>query len=408
MNMTITPAVLKGTVTPPPSKSQAHRLIIAAALSDGFCKLSNVDLSEDIQATLRCMRTLDADASADGTIIRGADLVNGHEEPAPEVMDCGESGSTLRFLIPVALALKGGGKFTGHGRLMERPQEPYFALFREKGIFYEQKDGVLTVEGKLTAGVYTLPGNVSSQFITGLLYALPLLEGDSRIELTTDLESRGYVDMTLDALKRFGVTAEYDGKRTFHVPGNQYYQHQNLAIEADWSNAAFWYGAKFLGCPVEIGGLDQASVQGDRAIAGFYEQMGGAGRLELDVSQCPDLVPPLAAMAALRAGETTVIVNAGRLRIKESDRLATVTEVLNALGAQVEEHEDHLVIHGREKLAGGVTVSGHNDHRIAMMAAIAAIRCEKPVTITGAECVKKSYPRFWEDYEALGGLVQKT
>lgn len=403
MNVTITPAVLKGTVTPPPSKSQAHRLIIAAALSDGFCKLSNVDLSEDIQATLRCMRTLDADASADGTIIRGADLVDGHEEPAPEVMDCGESGSTLRFLIPVALALKGGGKFTGHGRLMERPQDPYFALFREKGIFYEQKDGVLTVRGKLGPGVYTLPGNVSSQFITGLLYALPLLEGDSEIVLTTGLESRGYVDMTLDALERFGVKAEYDGKRTFRVPGNQYYQHQNLAIEADWSNAAFWYGAKFLGCPVEIGGLDQASVQGDRAIAGFYDQLQGTGSLDLDVSQCPDLVPPLAAMAALRSGETTRIVNAGRLRIKESDRLATVTEVLNALGAQVEEYEDHLVIHGKEKLAGGVTVSGHNDHRIAMMAAIAAIRCEAPVTITGAECVKKSYPRFWEDYRRLGG-----
>ena len=403
MNVTITPAVLKGTVTPPPSKSQAHRLIIAAALSDGFCKLSNVDLSEDIQATLRCMRTLDADASADGTIIRGADLVDGHEEPAPEVMDCGESGSTLRFLIPVALALKGGGKFTGHGRLMERPQDPYFALFREKGIFYEQKDGVLTVRGKLAPGVYTLPGNVSSQFITGLLYALPLLEGDSEIVLTTGLESRGYVDMTLDALERFGVKAEYDGKRTFRVPGNQYYQHQNLAIEADWSNAAFWYGAKFLGCPVEIGGLDQASVQGDRAIAGFYDQLQGTGSLDLDVSQCPDLVPPLAAMAALRAGETTRIVNAGRLRIKESDRLATVTEVLNALGAKVEEYEDHLVIHGRERLAGGVTVSGHNDHRIAMMAAIAAIRCEAPVTITGAECVKKSYPRFWEDYRRLGG-----
>ena len=403
MNVTITPAVLKGTVTPPPSKSQAHRLIIAAALSDGFCKLSNVDLSEDIQATLRCMRTLDADASADGTIIRGADLVDGHEEPAPEVMDCGESGSTLRFLIPVALALKGGGKFTGHGRLMERPQDPYFALFREKGIFYEQKDGVLTVRGKLAPGVYTLPGNVSSQFITGLLYALPLLEGDSEIVLTTGLESRGYVDMTLDALERFGVKAEYDGKRTFRVPGNQSYQHQNLAIEADWSNAAFWYGAKFLGCPVEIGGLDQASVQGDRAIAGFYDQLQGTGSLDLDVSQCPDLVPPLAAMAALRSGETTRIVNAGRLRIKESDRLATVTEVLNALGAQVEEYEDYLVIHGKEKLAGGVTVSGHNDHRIAMMAAIAAIRCEAPVTITGAECVKKSYPRFWEDYRRLGG-----
>ena len=408
MNVTITPAALRGTVTPPPSKSQAHRLIIAAALSDGFCRLSNVELSEDIRATLGCMRTLDADASADGTIIRGADLVDGHEEPAPQVMDCGESGSTLRFLIPVALALKGGGKFTGHGRLMERPQGPYFALFREKGIFYEQRDGVLTVRGRLSPGAYTLPGNVSSQFITGLLYALPLLEGDSEIRLTTGLESRGYVDMTLDALDKFGVKAEYDGRRTFRVPGNQYYQHQNLAIEADWSNAAFWYGASFLGCPVEIGGLDPNSVQGDRAIAGFYEQMRGKDRLELDVSQCPDLVPPLAAMAALRAGETTAIVNAGRLRIKESDRLAAVTEVLNALGARVEEHEDHLVIRGREKLAGGVAVSGHNDHRIAMMAAIAAIRCEKPVTITGAECVKKSYPRFWEDYEALGGRLSRT
>ena len=405
MNVTITPTSLVGAVAPPPSKSQAHRLIIAAALSDGFCKLSNVDLSEDIQATLGCMRTLDADASADGTIIRGADLVDGHEEPAPEVMDCGESGSTLRFLIPVALALKGGGKFTGHGRLMERPQEPYFAIFREKGIFYEQKDGVLTVEGKLTPGVYALPGDVSSQFITGLLYALPLLEGDSEISLTTDLESRGYVDMTLDALERFGVKAEYDGKRTFRVPGNQYYQHRNLAIEADWSNAAFWYGARFLGCPVDITGLDPNSVQGDRVITDLYGRMQGKGRLELDVSQCPDLVPPLAAMAALRAGETTALVNAGRLRLKESDRLATVTEVLGALGARVEEYADHLVIHGREKLAGGAVVSGHNDHRIAMMAAVAAIRCEKPVTITGAECVNKSYPRFWEDYRSLGGTL---
>ena len=405
MNVTITPTSLVGAVAPPPSKSQAHRLIIAAALSDGFCKLSNVDLSGDIQATLGCMRTLDADASADGTIIRGADLVDGHEEPAPEVMDCGESGSTLRFLIPVALALKGGGKFTGHGRLMERPQEPYFAIFREKGIFYEQKDGVLTVEGKLTPGVYALPGDVSSQFITGLLYALPLLEGDSEISLTTDLESRGYVDMTLDALERFGVKAEYDGKRTFRVPGNQYYQHRNLAIEADWSNAAFWYGARFLGCPVDITGLDPNSVQGDRVITDLYDRMQGKGRLELDVSQCPDLVPPLAAMAALRAGETTALVNAGRLRLKESDRLATVTEVLGALGARVEEYADHLVIHGREKLAGGAVVSGHNDHRIAMMAAVAAIRCEKPVTITGAECVNKSYPRFWEDYRSLGGTL---
>ena len=311
-------------------------------------------------------------------------------------------------LIPVALALRGGGRFTGHGRLMERPQEPYFAIFREKGISYEQGNGTLTVEGRLTPGTYTLPGDVSSQFITGLLYALPLLEGDSELVLTTALESRGYVDMTLDALAQFGVSAEYDGNRRFRVPGNQAYRHRDLAIEGDWSNAAFWFAAAFLGHRVDVEGLNPRSVQGDRVIGEQLARLTQPGPAELDVSQCPDLVPPLAAMAALRAGETTAIVNAARLRIKESDRLASVTQVLNALGAGVEEHADHLVLRGRERLAGGVTVSGHNDHRIAMMAAIAATRCQGPVTITGAECVNKSYPRFWADYEALGGQIART
>ena len=405
MKVTITPTRLRGVLTPPPSKSQSHRLIIAAALSDGFCRLSNVLLSEDIQATLRCMRTLDADASADGTLIRGADLVDGHDEPAPEVMDCGESGSTLRFLIPVALALKGKGRFTGHGRLMERPQEPYFQIFREKGISYELKDGVLTVEGKLTPGVYTLPGDVSSQFVTGLLFALPLLEGDSEIHLTTDLESRGYVDMTLDALEQFGVKAHWDGQRTFQVPGNQIYRHRDLAVEGDYSQAAFWYAATGVGNEVDLEGLNAFSVQGDMRIVPYWVRLREVGSVELDVSQCPDLVPPLAAHAVLRAGEETRLVNAARLRLKESDRLATVAQVLTALGGQVEEGPDYLVFHGQETLPGGVTVSAHNDHRIAMMAAIAATRCEQPVTITGAECVNKSYPHFWEDYEALGGQI---
>lgn len=405
MKVTITPTRLRGGLTPPPSKSQSHRLIIAAALSDGFCRLSNVLLSEDIQATLRCMRTLDADASADGTLIRGADLVDGHDEPAPEVMDCGESGSTLRFLIPVALALKGKGRFTGHGRLMERPQEPYFQIFREKGISYELKDGVLTVEGKLTPGVYTLPGDVSSQFVTGLLFALPLLEGDSEIHLTTDLESRGYVDMTLDALEQFGVKAHWDGQRTFQVPGNQIYRHRDLAVEGDYSQAAFWYAATGVGNEVDLEGLNAFSVQGDMRIVPYWVRLREVGSVELDVSQCPDLVPPLAAHAVLRAGEETRLVNAARLRLKESDRLATVAQVLTALGGQVEEGPDYLVFHGQETLPGGVTVSAHNDHRIAMMAAIAATRCEQPVTITGAECVNKSYPHFWEDYEALGGQI---
>ena len=378
MNVTITPGPLAGTITPPPSKSQAHRLLIAAALGTGESHIENLAHSQDIDATLRCMDALKA--PGDGL---------------PE-LDCGESGSTLRFLIPVALALRGGGKFTGRGRLMERPQEPYFVMFREKGISYEQKDGTLTVRGRLTPGDYTLPGDVSSQFVTGLLYALPLLEGDSRILLTTPLESRGYIDMTLDALEQFGVKAAYDGDRTFRVPGNQTYQPRDLTIEADWSNAAFWYAAQFVGCDLEIQGLNAFSAQGDMRIVPYFVKLQGKGPVDLDVSQCPDLVPPLAAMAALRGGENTRIVNAARLRIKESDRLA-------ALGARVEEYEDHLVIHGRERLAGGVTVSGHNDHRIAMMAAIAAIRCHGPVTITGAECVKKSYPDFWEDYRSLGG-----
>ena len=386
MNVTITPGPLAGTITPPPSKSQAHRLLIAAALAGGESRIENLGYSQDIDATQRCMAAL------------------GEPGEALPALDCGESGSTLRFLIPVALALRGGGIFTGRGRLMERPQGPYFAIFQKKGIAYTQENGVLTVRGDLTPGVYTLPGDVSSQFITGLLYALPLLKGDSRIVLTTPLESRGYVDMTLDALAQFGVEAAYDGARTFRVPGHQHYRPRQVRVEADWSNAAFWYAAAALGSPVEVAGLDPDSPQGDRAIAVFCTRLAGPGQADLDVSQCPDLVPPLAAMAALRAGEETRIVNAARLRIKESDRLATVTQVLRAMGAQIEEYQDYLVIQGRETLAGGVTVSGCNDHRIAMMAAVAATRCREPVTITGAECVGKSYPAFWEDYRRLGGV----
>ena len=400
MNVTITPAALGGAVTPPPSKSQAHRLIIAAALSDGVCRLSNVELSQDIQATLRCMRTLDADASADGTIIRGADLVDGFETPPPEVMDCGESGSTLRFLIPVALALKGGGRFTGHGRLMERPQEPYFRLFAEKGIAWSLENGVLAVEGRLTPGVYTLPGDVSSQFITGLLYALPLLEGDSELVLTTALESRGYVDMTLDALAQFGVSAEYDGNRRFRVPGNQAYRHRDLAIEGDWSNAAFWFAAAFLGHRVDVEGLNPRSVQGDRVIGEQLARLTQPGPAELDVSQCPDLVPPLAAMAALRAGETTAIVNAARLRIKESDRVAAMAQELAKLGVRVDAEENRVTVHPGGIAAPHEVLDGHNDHRIVM--ALSVLATSVGGTIRGAEAVAKSYPDFFEELQALG------
>ena len=390
MNVTITPGLLRGAITPPPSKSQAHRLLIADALADGESRIEHLADSQDIQATRRCMAALKAP---------GEDL---------PVLDCGESGSTLRFLIPVALALRGGGRFTGRGRLMERPQKPYFDLFDEKGIAYRQEDGVLTVQGRLTPGTFALPGDVSSQFVTGLLYALPLLEGDSRITLTTPLESRGYVDMTLEALERFGIRAECPDGRTLRVPGGQTYRPCRAAVDSDKSQAAFYYAANGLGGQVEILGLNPRSAQGDRCIVPYHMQLCGPGEAELDVSQCPDLVPPLAAHAALRQGITR-IVNAARLRIKESDRLTAVTQVLTALGADVVEGADRLTITGQpEGLAGGVTVDSHNDHRIAMMAAIAATRCAAPVTIIGAECVAKSYPDFWEDYERLGGQIQRS
>lgn len=405
MDVTIVPGTLKGAATPPPSKSQAHRLILAAALSGGVSTLSNVDFSQDIEATLGCLSALGTGVERlDKGQVKLHGLGNSIPQAGPiPVLDCGESGSTLRFLIPAALVVIGGGIFTGHGRLMERPQEPYFRLFEEKGISYEKKDGKLTVQGKLEPGEYVLPGNVSSQFFTGLLYALPLLDGDSILRASTPLESRGYVDMTLDALRTFGVTVDETEPGVFAIPGRQRYQPKDLAVEADWSNAAFWYAANFLGAQVDIQNLNPDSVQGDRQIGALYWKLARPGDVDIDLCQCPDLAPPLAAMAAVRKG-TTRFVNAGRLRMKESDRLQTIAQTLNTLGAKAQVGEDTLTLEGVDSLEGG-TVDGCNDHRIAMMAAAAAVACKQPVTVLGAECVKKSYPHFWWDYTALGGEV---
>ncbi len=388
MNLTIMPALLSGTVAPPPSKSQAHRYLIAAALAGEGSVIENLADSQDIQATRWCMKTMMTSCR------RIAEF------------NCLESGSTLRFLIPIALALRGGGRFTGHGRLMERPQQPYFDLFDERGIRYELKNGFLTVEGQLTPGAFRLPGNVSSQFVTGLLYALPLLAGDSRIVLTTDLESRSYVDMTLEALSAFGVTAAWEDSRTLAVPGGQSYIPATVRVEADWSQAAFWFAAISLGSRLEIEGLQQLSAQGDRVIRDHFVRLTPPGDVDIDLSGCPDLAPPLAAMAVLRRGDTRLL-NAGRLRLKESDRLTSITAALGALGASIEEQPDSLIVHGVETLAGGCTVDCWNDHRIAMMTAIAATRCEKPVALLGAECVAKSYPDFWRDYQMLGGEIRE-
>ena len=416
MTLTITPTKLAGTVTPPPSKSQAHRLLIAAALAEGESVVSNIALSQDIQATMTCLQELGAEFAMDGSKVTvrgmGAGVMSPLRRLALPHLDCGESGSTLRFLIPIALAVRGGGIFTGRGRLMDRPLGPYSDLFREKGIFWELREGTLTVQGLLEPGVYELPGNVSSQFFTGLLFALPLLNGPSALVPTTPLESEDYIHMTLQAMARFGVEmpATMSLPPQYHPQGNETYTPAEVTVEADWSQAGFWFAAGALENSVEVEGMKIPSLQGDWRYLEMQEQIyaGTGPEVAVDVSQNPDLVPPLAAAAALAAGKTTRLMNAARLRIKESDRLRSVTAVLNALGVDVTEGEDFLLIRGKDILLGGVTVDSFHDHRIAMMTAIAATRCERPVTLTGAEAVNKSYPDFWKEYARLGGKLQEV
>lgn len=412
MTITITPRKLSGTVTPPPSKSQAHRLLIAAALAHGESTISNVAFSRDIQATIRCLSELGAGFTVDGSTITvwgmGANAMSPMRRMAYPHMDCGESGSTLRFLIPIALAVRAGGIFRGHGRLMQRPLKPYFDIFDEKGISYKLCGDTLSVAGLLEPGVYRLPGDISSQFFSGLLFALPLLNGPSSIIPTTMLESEGYVQMTLLAMEKFGVTfpMALSLPPQYHPGGNQTYTAANVTVDADWSQAAFWYASNFLGSNVEITGLNEFSSQGDSVITHYMTRLAEPGEQEIDMSGYPDLAPPLSAMAALRDGQITRLVNAERLRFKETDRIASVARVLGALGADIEEGPSSLTIRGKDSLPGGVTVDSCNDHRVAMMAAIAATRCEKPVTVTNADCVAKSYPGFWEEYERLGGKLR--
>ena len=388
MDIQLQPTRLSGTVTPPASKSMTHRAVLALLLSEGTGSITNASVSQDITATKQCAAALRAQAEP-GVLPR---------------LDCGESGSTLRFLIPVVLALWNGGIFTGHGRLMQRPQQPYFDIFREQGISWTQTADALTVQGTLHPGTFRLPGNVSSQFVTGLLYALPLLDGESVIEVTSPLESRSYVDMTLEMLHRFGIQVfvEADGQR-FRVPGKQIYHAQTVTIESDWSQAAFWYAALALGSTLDLQGLSLTSAQGDAVVRTHFTRLNRPGDVTIDVSDCPDLLPPLAVMAAVRQG-TTFFVNAARLRLKESDRLTTTAAMLRALGGAAQELPDGLTVQGLSALRGG-TVDGANDHRIVMAAAIAATACHEPVTILGAQAVEKSYPTFWSEYERLGGAV---
>jgi len=364
---------LVGEIAAIPSKSDLHRLMIAAWLAGETIEDLPV-ISDDIAATKDCLQ-------------HGS------------VCNCRESGSTLRFLLPVFAALGKQVTFTGAGRLPERPMQPLVDLLRGHGCVIDNERLPIAISGQLRPEAYSLPGDVSSQFVTGLLFALPLLGGDSEIELTSPLESRGYVDMTLRTLRRFGIAVN-ETAQGFHVPGRQAYQPPAgpLVPEGDWSNAAFWLAAGALGGDVRVTGLDEASAQPDRAISALLEN-----RAVMDASQCPDLAPIMAVVMALTPGRHEII-NASRLRLKESDRLHAMAANLHALGTEVTELPDGLIIRGKLSLRGG-TADSFGDHRIAMALAIAALKCEGTVTLHGAQAVQKSYPAFWEDYERLGGKI---
>lgn len=397
MNAIIYPHKLKGTVEIPSSKSFAHRLLIAAALSDAPTDVHMNALNDDIAATADCLRTLGAD------IIRTDTGYTVHPiARIPEgniTLFCAESGSTLRFLIPVIAALGADCTFTGAGRLPERPNAILTEALSVHGVRTDSDRLPMRVCGKLTGGTYAIAGNVSSQYITGLLMALPLCSEDSEILLTTRLESAAYIDITLEVLSYFGIHIQRK-ENGWHIPGSQKYcSPGSVNAEGDWSSAAFWLAANALGSEISCIGLNETSVQGDRSIVGMLDRLGS----EIDVSGTPDLVPALAVSASVRE-KATSFTGAGRLRIKESDRLRTVADMLKNLGISAIELEDTLVVHGGASLNGG-KINGCNDHRIVMAAAIAATIADAPVTITDAQAVSKSYPQFFEHFNRLGGLA---
>ena len=421
MTATVSPGPRTGRVTIPASKSQAHRLLICAALGREPVELVCGGPSADILATAKCLNALGADiqqTAPDRFSVRPIAAAPG----APAQLACGESGSTLRFLLPLVGALGAEGAFVMEGRLPQRPLAPFDSVLKEHGMTLHQEGSRLRCGGQLRPGDYTLPGDVSSQYISGLLMALPRLAGDSTLTVTGHMESAGYVAMTEDALRLSGIRFTCEGQ-SWRIPGGQRCRLPRLCrVEGDWSNAAPWLCMGAIdGDSVTVKGLDPDSQQGDRAVCRVLGEMGvpihhtadrytsHPGRLHpttIDARDIPDLVPVLAALAASIPG-TTIITGAARLRLKESDRLATTAATLNALGSQVEVTDDGLILQGKAHLLGG-TVDAAGDHRIAMAAAVAACACSEPVVITGAQAVEKSYPTFWHDLRALGKPVEEA
>ena len=395
MDIILTPHSLRGDISIIPSKSQAHRLLICAAFSEAPTQLRCTETSRDMDATADCLRSLGAQILRTDS---GYTVFPTSTIPESAVLNCCESGSTLRFLLPVVGALGVDATFFMEGRLPQRPLSPLWEEMERMGCkLTRPTENTIRCQGKLRSGDYFIDGSVSSQFITGLLLALSLLEEKSSLTITGKVESRPYIDLTREALRIFGVDPDHLGGTSFHSPGN-------ITVEGDWSNGAFFLAADALDADpgLRIHGLNEASVQGDRAAAHWIKSL-CCKSCTIDVSDIPDLVPILSVVAAAKHG--AIFTNIQRLRIKESDRVASTIALIHGLGGSASATQDTLTICGTG-LTGG-TVDAMNDHRIAMSAAIAATVCKKPVILLGAECVKKSYPKFWEEFSRLGGHYEQ-
>ena len=414
------PARIGGTVSAPPSKSMAHRAVLCSALAKGTSHIENLEFSKDISATLAAAGQLCArvESGPADVLVEGL----GHFRPVFGPVDCCESGSTLRFLIPLASLTGQSITFVGRGRLMERPQSVYEALYREQNLHFEQANGQLTVAGSLRSGEYTLAGNVSSQFISGLLFALPLLAGDSTLHLIPPVESRSYIEMTRAAQAAFGVTSHWLDDTTLCIPGGQQYHPRDYIVEGDYSQAAFLAVLGAVKGGITLTGLAAETLQGDAAIldilrrcgakftqteAGLVFEQAPLHGVDIDLADCPDLGPVLMVLGLLCEG-TTVIRNAERLRIKESDRIAAMEAELRAVGGLVESEGGTITVQGcadRLHAPAGV-LHGHNDHRVVMSLAVLSLATGIPLTVDDAEAITKSWPNFFEAIKPLGAEVE--
>ena len=404
---------LVGELSPPPSKSVLHRYIIASSLAKGVSKIENISFSEDIIATIEAMKKLGAkiEQKDNYLLIDGSDTFKNLNENIE--IDCNESGSTLRFLFPLSIVKENKVLFKGRGKLFKRPMTPYFKNFEKFKIKHSYIDeNAILLEGQLKAGIYEIDGNISSQFITGLLFSLPLLDGKSKIIINRKLESSNYIDISLDCLSKFGIKIINNSYQEFVIEGNQSYKVGNYRTEADYSQAAFFLVANAIGSKIKINDLSEDSLQGDKKIIDYISEIdnwNSKDTLVLDGSETPDIIPILSLKAAV-SGKKIEIVNVERLRIKESDRLKATVEELSKLNFDLIEKKDSILINSREALKANknekiVSLSAHSDHRIAMMIAIAATCYDGEILLDNLDCVKKSYPNFWEVFLSLGGKI---